>query len=70
MRDGGEDSVWESDPGVKGLGIGQGCPFSLLLFKLYAKVVIMLRILGVEWWWEGIILNGQADICFWFSIAN
>ena len=54
----------ESDPGVIGRGVRQGCPISPLLFSIYAEVMMIEALEDIEE--EGIVVGGQrvCDVRF------
>ncbi len=53
----------ESDPGIIGRGVRQGCPISPLLFSIYAEVMMIEALEGLE---EGVLAGGQlvSDVRF------
>ena len=62
-----EAVVWtvdeDSDPGVIGRGVRQGCPISPLLFSIYAEVMMIEALEDME---EGVSVGGQlvSDVRF------
>src|SRR6478736_6032358 len=46
----------ESDSGIIGKGVGQGCPLSPLLFPIYAEMIMQEALENVE---EGIRVRGE-----------
>src|SRR2546425_1105217 len=53
----------DSDPGVIGRGVRQGCPLSPLLFSIYAEVMMIEALEDME---EGVLVGGQliSDVRF------
>jgi endonuclease/exonuclease/phosphatase family metal-dependent hydrolase len=53
----------ESQPGIIGRGVRQGCPISPLLFSIYAEVMMIEVLEDVE---EGVLVGGQlvSDVRF------
>src|SRR3989441_5886836 len=53
----------DSDPGVIGRGVMQGCPISPLLFSIYAEVMMIEALEDTE---EGVLVGGQlvSDVRF------
>src|SRR2546425_7656561 len=53
----------DSDPGVIGQGVRQGCPLSPLLFSIYAEVMMIEALQDME---EGVLVGGQlvTDVRF------
>jgi hypothetical protein len=53
----------ESEPGIIGRGVRQGCPLSPLLFSIYAEVMMIEAMEDVD---DGILVGGQvvADVRF------
>ena len=53
----------DSDPGVIGRGVRQGCPISPLLFSIYAEVMMIEALKDME---EGVLVGGQliSDVRF------
>src|SRR6267154_4838350 len=46
----------DSDPGVIGRGVRQGCPISPLLFSIYAEVMMIEVLEDIE---EGVLVGGK-----------
>jgi hypothetical protein len=46
----------ESEPGVIGRGVRQGCPLSPLLFSIYAEAMMIETLEGNE---EGVLVGGR-----------
>jgi len=46
----------ESDPGIIGRGVRQGCPLSPLLFSIYAEAMMQEAMMDIE---EGVVVGGE-----------
>src|SRR6266516_3945290 len=53
----------DSDPGIVGRGVRQGCPISPLLFSIYAEVMMIEALEDMK---EGVMVEGQlvSDVRF------